>query len=500
MACKTCTNEPRIFNVVNKDDNEYYIEAADRSAWSIISPLTSSAIVNAFTNPSFEFNANGWTGGARVTTEAFAGAASYQFTTFAQFNTPWGATNIERCVSAMVKGCCGNTLRIGIYDGARWKFYSDLELTGCWQEISVCQSTYTAGFLPDFLRFEIVDGTCTDANYVDLITVVESTTDAFTPFDGDSINGAWNGNSHASTSTMAAYSRTVGSKTPLNDLGFNVISCLGHGVPPISQVATPYARRNGSYAQRARANARILTLTGEICGDDFSDLENKREAIINAIGLNLSGFGDCSTNREIYLAYECVSECGVLSGRELRIRVNYTSGLEGSRTRPFCERMTLVFTANEDPMFDENRQYCKVLTPGVTVTVKNCGNAYAAVRLFGRNRATLNLQKIENLTTGKAVEFGTGAGYTASANSDVIFNCFPGNTSFVEKTGATSTNLSGQMQVSSTSKPSHLMLAPGTNQITLTGSVTGASQFVLCWRNKFLSSSAACGDCDCEQP
>ena len=499
MACKTCTKDYSVFQAVTKDDNEYFIEAADRSAWSIIAPYSSAAIVNAFTNPSFEVNANGWTGGARVTTESFSGAASYQFATFAQLNTVW-TPNIARCVSAMVKGCCGNTIRFGVYDG-RWKFYGDLVLNGCWQQVSFCHPVYVAGFLPDFLRFEVVDGTCTSANYVDLITVVENADEAVTPFDGDSVDAHWNGTSHQSSSTMGAFSRTIGSKTPLNDLAFNVISYLGHGIPPINQPTTPYARRNGAYTQRARANPRILTITGEVCGDDFVDLENKREAIINALGLNLPGFGDCSSNQEMQLAYECVDECGDVSGRELRIRVNYTSGLEGARTRPYCERMTLVFTANEDPMFYDNQQHCKVLDPGATVTINNCGNAYASIRLIGRNRGTLNLRKLENLTTGKTVEFTSAAGYTSTLNSDITFTNFPGGTSFTERTGATSTNLNDQMLVSATSRPTQLLLAPGENQIRLTGSVTGAdSAFTLCWRNKFLSSSAACGSCDCEQP
>ena len=304
-----------------------------------------------------------------------------------------------------------------------------------------------------------------------------------------------------STSTMAALSRTIGIKTPLNDLDFNVISYLGHGVPPVNQPTTQYARRNGAYAQRARANPRILTITGEVCGDDFPDLEDKREALINALGLNLPGFGDCSANRDLQLAYECVDECGDVSGKELRINVNYTSGLEGARTRPYCERMTIVFTANEDPLFSENRQYCKVLTPGTTVTIKNCGNAYASVKLIGRNRGTLNLKKLENLTTGKTVEFSGAAGYTSTPTSDIVFTNAPGNTTLVERIGATSTNLGAQMLVNATSRPTQLLLAPGENQIRVTGSVTGLdSAFVFCWRNKFLSSSAACGDCDCDQP
>lgn len=541
MACATCnTTAPidlTIFGKVEQDDSEYYIEP-QRSAWSIITPVSGSALTNLWENPSFEdgslsATANGhngqWqnsaltsTGLSVATNYASSGTNSLLFDRFIRFSYPWinttpGAaqllprtTGVTYCVSMWVKTCCGKKIKIGVRETTGiWYASTELTGTGCWQIAEFCISatagesfpagTIVAGKFDSFLTIE-PDPTCA-TNYVDGITIVASES-AVTPFDGDSVNGYWTGTPHASTSVMSAFSRTIGVKTPLSDFDFKVIAYSGHGLPPVVQPSTQYARRSGASVQQARANVRTVTITGEMCGDSWKDLAQKKEALINALGINLSG--DCNSSREIYLSYECVDDCGdIYAGLDLRLRVNYNSGLEGTKSKPYCERITLSFIANTDPSYQEARQYCKQLTPGVAVTVNNCGNDYASVRLFGYNNGGLNIQSLQNQTTGKQVTFGVtgvGAGTTGPGNH-LIFTNSPGNTSFVVVNGATKTDASNQMNVSSTSKPTQFLLAPGSNTILLTGTVSGAgSRWVICWRNRFLSATASCGDCECAQP
>lgn len=542
MACKNCIdpNDLTVFRKVESDDSEYYIEPV-RSAWSIITPVSGLDVTNLFRNGSFEeaFDpspafgewlpdstvSSAGIGGKRVTTEAFSGAYSMQFYEIVQYQTPWLSSagnlfprtkGITYCVSMMVKTCCDHKVRAGIYnttDG--WLAYNEIVGNGCWQLLSFCIAAdagpnLVADIITSYLTLTS-DLQCLE-NYVDLITVTatpethitDNRTDTsycecYTPFDGDSVNAHWTGNAHSSTSVMSAYSRSIGKKTPLSDFDFNVIAYTGHGLPPIVTPSAQFARRSGASVQRARANSRTITITGEMCADSWKNLDIKKEALINALGLNLSG--DCDSSREIFLSYECVDDCGVVTGNDMRIRVNYNGGLDGARSQPYCERITLSFIANSDPTWHDNKQYCRILTPGVDAVVNNCGNDYAPIRLFGYNNATLNLKSIENKSTGKKVVFGaTAAGYSATGTNDLIFANSPGSTSFKEVNAGVSTDLGSQLTVSDTSRPSQFLLAPGKNTIRLEGAVTGfSSRFVLCWRNKHLSGSAACGSCECEQ-
>lgn len=544
MACNNCTNcnDLPTFTKVETDDSEYYIED-NRSAWSIITPVSGSPVTNLFHNGSMEEafdpdpdvgewfpnmgTSSAGTGGQRVDTTAYSGVWSMQFYDLVQYQTPWLSQNgnllprtpgITYCVSMWVKTCCDHKVRAGIFNSTDgWLASGEITGNGCWQQLSFCIAADAGPRLnSDIITSHLTltsDLQCTE-NYVDQITVTAtpeahfdesgatdtSYCDCHEPFDGDSQNAYWNGLSHMSTSTMSAYSRTGGKKTHLSDFGFRVIAYTGHGLPPIVTPSTQYARRSGASVQRARANSRTITITGEICGCSWKELEQKKEALINALGLNLSG--DCNSSREIYLSYECVDQCGEVTGRDLRIRVNYNGGLDGSRSRPFCERITLSFIANSDPTFQEGRQYCKQLTPGVDVVVNNCGNDYASVKLTGYNNGELNIRSLQNLTTGKQVTFGpaTGTGATGAGNN-LVFTNAPGFTSFSVVNGSSKTNANNQMNVSNNSKPTQFLLAPGRNVIKLTGAVSGLdSRWVLCWKNKFLSGSAACSqDCECEQ-
>lgn len=528
MACSNCAScaDLTTFYKVESDDSEYYIEKV-RSSWSIITPVSANPVTNLWTNPSFEGSGGTWTNGASVTDEtAYAGVNSLKFYDISQFSTPWlssggnlfpRTSGITYCVSMWVKTCCDHTLRAGVFNAVDgWMAYGEVTGNGCWQQLSFCVAadagpTLVSDIITSYFTLTS-DLQCTE-NYVDQITVTATSETHFTatgatdtsycecyePFDGDSVNASWNGTPHASTSTMKAYSRTGGKKTPLSDFGFQVIAFTGHGVPPVVTSSTQYARRSGASVQRARANSRTVTITGELCGCSWKELSHLKSALVDALGLDLSG--TCSSSREIYLAYECVDDCGeVFAGKDLRLKVNYNGGLDGSRSRPYCERITLSFIANSDPMFVEGRQYCKVLVPGVEAKVKNCGNASADVRLFGRNRGGLNLTSLTNVTTGSVVKFGDSVtGYTAGA--DVTFTNVPGNTSFTLIAGSVKTDISNQMSVSGGSKPTQFTLAPGTNTIRLDGSLSGAdSEFVLCWRNKFMDGSAACTNCECAQP
>lgn len=500
MACKTCneqkydSSEQPIFYEVPANDGEFFIEQ-NGGTWSIITP-ENIQLTNTFQNPSFELNAAAWVGGVRTNAEAFEGVYSLAFTTQAQFNSPWGATNIPRCVSAMVKGCCGATLRIGIRDTTRWKFHKDFELTGCWQQVYFCQAIYNPGFLPDFLTFEVIAGSCSTI-YLDLVTVVDNASDPITPFSGDSDNSYWSGTSHASASVSNSGSRAHGARSYLSDYEFKTIAYTGHMIPTINLQTTPFARRNGSTQQRARVNSRAITISGEICACNWPDLSQLQTALIDAMNIDLSG--NCNDSTAFTIMYECVNYCGDLQGKQLLLDVVYTSGLEGVRSKPFCERHTLNLTAYSDPFFRENRKYCVEVTPGVPFTINNPGTSHTYVELIGRNRGTMTLTSLVNSTTGKQVLFGSaGAGYTLPyANSEVVFRNDPDNVSLVLKSANNISPVNEEIYVFGNSSPTKLLLAKGSNTLTLNGAMTGAnSSFMLCFRPRYLSATSACDSCE----
>ena len=163
-------------------------------------------------------------------------------------------------------------------------------------------------------------------------------------------------------------------------------------------------------------------------------------------------------------------------------------------TRPFCERISLLLVANNDPLFYSARQHCKVSPPNTNVTVNNGGNGAAQVTLFARNRGAANIKTLQNLTNNGSVGFGDPVlGYNVPPGEDAVFRNAPGYTSFRL---SDLTYINDQLNVSNNSKPSLFNLQKGDNVIRIDGTVSGAgSQFVLCWREKYLSSDSACKSC-----
>lgn len=498
MACKTCSgyNDLPVFDQVTTEDGEYYIEDKGGS-WSIITPTTDN-IVNLTTNPSLEVDATDYSGGTRTTEDAYSGAYSYKFGT-GTVTIPV-VLDTDSCVSFMLKTCCDSSVRVRTYPaeivavGYAFDNYFESVGNGCWQQISMCFKSGGGTVIgPGPHKMDITIPGC-ENNYIDLVTSVSGTTPAV-PFDGSEAAGVgYMGTPYNSTSLMFGGSKLGGTRVRLwEDLGFRVIAYSGHGVPPVNLPTTPYARRSGAKQQRPLANSRNITITGEICACNWRELSQARLALIDALNLNLDG--TCKGNRTMTLQYDCLDECGETVGEPVRIEVSYTGGLDGQRTRPFCERISLSFQANNDPFFLSPRQHCKVIPPNTDVTVNNGGNAATNVMLYAKNFGTsTNLVSITNKTNNGVVSFGSGSGYSVPSNTYAIFRNYPGGTQFRQ---SDLTTLNNVMNVSNNSKPSLFNLSKGDNVIRIDGSVAGAgSEFVLCWREKHLSSDSACKDCE----
>lgn len=494
MACSNCNdyNGAPTFRQVEQDDGEYYIEDMGGS-WSIITPSTKD-VVNLFQRPSFE-NSNDaslWSGGSVTTADAYSGAYSYVFASQAQFAVPLSNFGINLytpgnyyCISAMVKACCGSTIEMSV--GINWK--ASYTATGCWQQVSLCTYPVSPPLIPDLLTFTVDN--CA-ASYVDMITVVSGASPAI-PFDGDTHGSGWNGTPGASSSTLYGGYKHGGTLVRLfDDLGFRTIAYTGHGLPPVNLPTTAFARRSGARQQRASAQPRTITITGELCACNQRDLTLKRLALIEALNINLDG--TCKANKTMTIQYDCLDSCGDPVGEPVRIEAAYSGGLDGQMTRPFCERISLVFVANDDPFFYSTRQHCKVIPPNTNVTVTNSGNAAAQVTLFAKNRGTMNIKTMQNLTNNGVVGFGDPSlGYNVPLNTDAVFKNYPGLTAFGL---STLVYINDQLNVSNNSRPSLFNLQKGDNVIRIDGAVSGAgSQFVLCWRDRFLSVDSACKDC-----
>lgn len=124
------------------------------------------------------------------------------------------------------------------------------------------------------------------------------------------------------------------------DLKFDVIEWSGCGLPPVNNIFNQLPR-GGSLYNKSIYKDRVITLSGFIFGNNFSDLADKLKVLRKVFALDTST--DSAPN--LYLRFQPVNDAGVAYGTALDIAVVYAEGLEGKIDNPYSYKINLKLIA-----------------------------------------------------------------------------------------------------------------------------------------------------------
>lgn len=493
----------------------------DCAYWSIVKPLGVD-LVNYVANPSFERDTTGWfpsTATVALTRTRFGIAGGYKLTAtpagagtygvyygadssgsgFSIANVPQGQT-MYACVWLRAK--VNTTIRVSLFfDGAFGGTppyalegrQTQITATGQWQR-ACCSFTASPRFTTAVTQWPLGLKIETDNQYggnLDIDAAVMTLGLQADYFDGDSGSGiGWAGAAHASLSVASRYSRIYGTTENFVDLGFDIYSDAGWGMPPIENVTTSFAMLNGAHYQRTRLTPRTLTLTAIINAQcSPTKVHRVRKALIDAMTYR---FDEICTE-EMLMIYQVRSECCGALSFPIGIRCTYAAGLEGLRTNPYYERVTLSFVANNDPTFFDLYETTVVLSnanlTGTSISAAGNTGMYPIIELrAGANPVTIN--RIINDTAAYAIALGVPTvGYTLPANNYLIIDTDPRN--FSATLYPAGTSVMSQVNFPSSNAVGRAMMIPGVNSWRADwASSPGDQELLIRWRNRYLSADS----------
>jgi hypothetical protein len=177
---------------------------------------------------------------------------------------------------------------------------------------------------------------------------------ATTYIDGDQPGCTWDGLRGLSTSTRSGSSTAGGVWLDFEtDLGIIPLEMQGVGMPPIDNVATPYALLPGARFERALARSRVFTILCLVPGSTWQNMHALREALIGRVHPD-----QAAQQQPIYLRYTGAAEPQIIAAF-------YDGGLEFAQPDGFAEQVPLRFVAH-DPFWysekDEGKQFDSIVT------------------------------------------------------------------------------------------------------------------------------------------
>jgi hypothetical protein len=324
--------------------------------WSVVVPV---ARTNLITNPSFETNTTSWTaiGGsiARSTTQQYHGAYSLAITPSsattdgARFDTVLLTSGTTYAYSAKVRGVAGLKYKLAIETTGAVELSSvTFTATGRWQwvygyytetssttrRVTVRKASHasTAVFYIDGVQVEAIASGETVSTYI----------------DGDQLGLVpnqqpvayyWNGTAHASTSTRSALTRAGGMVVPFKKYNFLLTAIIGLGLAAPLNVATDYARIDGSYDDYTRKPARQFTLTGRFQGRTYGELRRNRSGLAQLFDRDLVG-----QDQRLTLLRHVEDGYGRVLGSDIRVLAKYESGFGGKTDNQHAETVPITFT------------------------------------------------------------------------------------------------------------------------------------------------------------
>jgi hypothetical protein len=381
--------------------------------WSVVVPI---ARTNLIVNPSFETNTTSWTaiGGsiARSTTHQYHGAyglaitPSAATTDGARYDTVALTSGTTYAYSAKVRGVAGLKYKLAIETTGGVELNAvTFTATGRWQWIS----GYYTETSSTTRRFTVrkAGHTSTAIFYLDGVQLeaIAAGELASTYLDGDQLGlvpnqsppaFVWNGTPHASTSTRSGQTRAGGMVIPFKKYGFLLTALIGLGLAAPQNVATDYARIDGSYDDYTRKPARQFTLTGRFQGRTYGELRRNRSALAQLLDRDLTG-----QDQRLTLLRHIEDGDGRIASSTIRSLAKYESGFAGNTDNMHAETVPLTFTQYLPAILADGES-------GVALDVQdNVSNANY-------------IQVLNTNGTWSSVSSGTVAGASGDVNAIVV--------------------------------------------------------------------------------
>jgi hypothetical protein len=213
--------------------------------------------------------------------------------------------------------------------------------TGTTQRVSV---TVPAAGIFDRVHVEKNNSASTAVFYLDAAQL-EIGSVATTYIDGDQDGCRWQGIPEFSTSVRSGQSTAGGVWLDFEtDLGIIPLEMQGVGMPPIDNVATPYALLPGARFERALARSRVFTILCLVPGSTWQNMHALREALIGRVQPDQT-----AQQQPIYLRYTGAAEPQIIAAF-------YDGGLEFSQPDGFAEQVPLRFVAHDPFWYSEQDQ------------------------------------------------------------------------------------------------------------------------------------------------
>jgi hypothetical protein len=324
------------------------------SFWQILRPQAGQ---NLITNPSFENNTTtGWTDvdatSVPSTSWQYRGAYSLAITPLANvfagvyyLSDTLVADTYTYSISGKFASGVPYRIRIATTTGTTVASTAFVG-TGDTQIVSVTAALSAVQYR---LFIQKNNDASTAVFYVDAAQL-EPGSVATTYIDGDQDGCAWDNIWRESTSTRSGQSTAGGVWLDFEtDLGIIPLEMQGVGMPPIDNVATPYALLPGARFERALARSRVFTILCLVPGSTWQNMHALREALIGRVQPDQT-----AQQQPIYLRYTGSAEPQIIAAF-------YDGGLEFSQPDGFAEQVPLRFVAH-DPFWYSERDRGAVLT------------------------------------------------------------------------------------------------------------------------------------------
>lgn len=246
--------------------------------------------------------------------------------------------------SCDVKGEAGKTMQIKVMDaGESYQYWTTFTATGYWQRVEV---TFTAQEdASDYRLFVLRNATTgTTAFHVDGFQF-ETGTEATTFFSGDSkgfgiapLEFYWGGTPHASVSYRTADTRAGGRLLDVEIDAYKLISTVGLGMGSYRQIYSELSS-GGAYYQKHIRKPRNFSLLLQYHGSNPGDLHDARNAIIEAVRPDYTGY-----EQPLIIRYQGYNSSGIEATQPLDIVCIPQGGHESLPDEPINNRDILNFT------------------------------------------------------------------------------------------------------------------------------------------------------------
>lgn len=324
--------------------------------WSVVVPIQRT---NEVLNPSAETGTTGYTAGTgtltRSTEQQYHGAYSFKYVPGAAVADGFFYSSIQtttgelRAISCKFKGQPGVPYIVSMNSGVGIELAAKAFVaTGRWQWVYVYWLENAGAARRIYFRKN--NSADTHAFYVDGVQseVIQAGETVSTYIDGSQLGLVpnqqpvayfWNGTPHASTSTRSSQTRAGGMVVPFSKYRFLITALIGLGLATPQNVATDYARIDGSYDDYTRKPSRQFTITGRFQGRTYGELRRNRSGLAQLFDRDLTG-----QDQRLTLLRHVEDGDGRIVSTTIRALAKYESGFGGNTDNMHAETVPLTFT------------------------------------------------------------------------------------------------------------------------------------------------------------